>query len=115
MSSIQLKILPRFPAQIVAVPPLYATKSGLIWTFTYSNPSGQISVSQVKQQLNADGNFDTIANVIPGSPVNPSTIAWTGGGMTQKNGPLMALIFANLGYNPSQQAAFLLSAEARTY
>ncbi len=39
MGGIQLRVLPDFPAQVVAVSPIVVTRSGLTYTFSFSPPS----------------------------------------------------------------------------
>lgn len=67
---------------------------------------GGISVSQIKQELSFRGVFDTIYELVPGSPANTVNQGWNSG-VTQPNGPLMNFIAATLGYSGSDVIAFL--------
>jgi hypothetical protein len=115
MSGVQLKVLPQFPAQVSGIAPIVVTKVGLTYTISYNPLTATLAVSQIKQQLVANGQFDTILATIPGSPSSTVNMIWTGGGFTQTNGPLLASIFATLGYNAAQQAAFLAAAALFPY
>ena len=115
MSNIQLKVLPQFPAQVRGVAPIVVTKSGLTYTISYNALVSQLAVSQIKQQLVAISQFDTILATIPADPKSAVMEIWTGGGFTQIAGPLLTSIFATLGYNASQQATFIAAAALFPY
>jgi hypothetical protein len=115
MSNIQLKVLPAFPAQVSGVAPIVVTKSGLTYTIGYSAALGQLSVVQIKQQLVAITQFDTILATIPGDPKSAVKQIWDGNGFTQLTGPLLTSIYATLGYSPAQQATFNAAAALFSY
>lgn len=115
MSNIQLKMLPQFPAQVTAVAPIVVTKSGLTYTFSFNPLVGTLAVTQIKRQLVAIAQFDTILATIPGDPQSAVMQIWTGGGTTQITGPLLTSIFATLGYNAAQQATFIAAAALFPY
>jgi hypothetical protein len=115
MSNIQLKVLPQFPAQVTGVAPIVVTKAGLTYTISYNALVSQLAVSQIKQQLVAIAQFDTVLASIPGDPKSSVNQVWTGGGFTQITGPLLASIFATLGYNAAQQTAFIAAAALYPY
>lgn len=116
MAGVQLKVLPRFPAQVTGTLPIVVTKTGLTYNISYSQPAGVISVTQVKRQLVVLGLFDTAAAAIPGNPQDPINMAWSSGGSTQTTGPMMTAIFSAINYNTQTlQNGFINAALALTY
>jgi hypothetical protein len=115
MSGNLFKALPQFPAQVSGIAPIVVTKSGLTYTISYSAAAGQLSVVQIKQQLVAISQFDTILATIPGDPKSAVKQIWDGNGSTQLSGPLLASIFTTLGYNAAQQVTFLAAAALFPY
>ena len=115
MSGNLLKTLPQFPAQVIGVAPIVITKAGLTYTISYNALTSQFAVAQIKRQLVAIGQFDTIAALVPGDPKDAVNQVWTGGGFTQVTGPLIPFVFSTLGYNAGQQATFLAAAALFPY
>lgn len=115
MSGNQFAVIPRFPAQVTGVAPIVVTKAGLTYTISFNQLVGTLAVPQIKQQLVAIGQFDTIAAAIPGDPKSAVNEIWAGNGPTQITGPLLALIYATLGYNAGQQATFNAAAALFPY
>lgn len=77
--------------------------------------TGVLAVSQISQRLVAIGQWDTINDSMIGGPSNTVVKIWTSGGSTTVNGPLLTSIFATLGYNTTQQAAFIAAAAVLPY
>ena len=113
----------RFPARVTASAPLVLTQTGAAYALSIdltalanSLPSLELHVAQVIAQLVALGSFDTIANVMPPSPVAPETVIWNRGGVTQPTGPLMTLIFSTLGIvTQPNKDAFVAAAKLLPY
>lgn len=115
MSGIQFKALPQFPAQVLGIPPIVVTKSGLTYTLSYNALVASLSVVQVKQQLNVLGLFNTVNAAIPVSVTSNVNQAWNSGGFTQIGGPLLTFIFTTISYNAAQQATFNAAAAVLPY
>jgi hypothetical protein len=64
-------------------------------------------VSQLKAQLVADGTFQIVLNVIPGSPANAVNQQWTGGAIMTSTGPLAVAVGAALSLSSGALAALI--------
>lgn len=111
---IKVKFGVKYPAKIVAIPPLTATLSGGTWTIgidTAGIIGGDCWIWQLKRSLVDSGQLHNVDAAISADPSSTIAIAWGNGARTQIGDVLSNFIKSILGWTDAQMQALYANAK----
>lgn len=111
---VKVRVGIKYPSQVVAVAPLYASMSGGVLTLTFSDADilgGDCWVWQLKKALANVGSLLTVDINIPADPSQSINILWTVGARTTLGDTLSNFIKSTLGWTDDQMTTLYNSAK----
>ncbi len=119
MSGIQLRVLPSFPSQVVAVSPIVVTRSGLTYTFSFAPPAGfyigsatVATASRLRRALETAGKRQVVEDYIMNNFTveSATSLNWQYQQFHPNPGLVSAAIAIAVPYTPGEIAQLWLDA-----